>query len=138
MDRTETALTAFASGFNCAQAVLAAYCEDFGLDTPTALRLGEGFGGGVAGGGGLCGALSGAVMALGLYAGRDEAGDLAAKEHTQSLILALLARFQARHGDTACEALLRSQGVALGGKCPACAAFVETACELVDGLLLEG
>lgn len=137
MDRKETALTVFASGFNCAQAVFAAYCEDFGLDTPTALRVSEGFGGGVAGTGGLCGALSGAVMALGLYAGRSEPGDLESKERTKSLARSLLARFEALYGHTACEALLQSQGVALGGKSPACAAYVESACALLDELLLE-
>ena len=34
-------------GFGCAQAVLAAFCEDFGLDVETALKISTGFGSGM-------------------------------------------------------------------------------------------
>ena len=58
----------FANGFNCAQAVLGAYCEDEGLDIETAMKLTTGFGGGVRCGE-ICGAVSGAVMVIGLKHG---------------------------------------------------------------------
>ena len=37
-----------AEGYNCAQAVFAAFAEDYGIDKATAVRLTAGLGGGVA------------------------------------------------------------------------------------------
>ena len=66
--REERARELFASGFNCAQAVLGAFCEDEGLDMETAIKLTTGFGGGVRCGE-ICGAVSGAEMVIGLKHG---------------------------------------------------------------------
>lgn len=51
---------------NCAQAILSTYCEAFGLERNLALRLAQGFGGGMAHMGKTCGAVTGAYMVLGL------------------------------------------------------------------------
>ncbi|MGI6365999.1 MAG: C-GCAxxG-C-C family (seleno)protein [Bacillota bacterium] len=60
----------FRSGYNCAEAVFLAATETFGLSLgPKDVRLATGFGGGL-GLGEVCGALSGAVLALGAAAGR--------------------------------------------------------------------
>jgi len=66
--REDKARELFASGFNCAQAVLGAFCESEGLDMDTAMRLSTGFGGGVRCGE-ICGAVTGAVMVIGLKHG---------------------------------------------------------------------
>ena len=68
----------FAVGCNCAQAVLRCFAEQYGLDADTALRLATGFGVGM-GRGGACGAVSGAVMVLGLAGGGGGPGGAAAK-----------------------------------------------------------
>ena len=61
-------------GFNCAQSVLTAYQDRTGLTEEQSLAIATGFGGGVRYGG-LCGAVSGAVMVLGLlYPQKDRAG----------------------------------------------------------------
>jgi C_GCAxxG_C_C family probable redox protein len=52
----------FASGLNCAQAVLQATT---GIDDPRMMEMAKAFGGGVGGSKCLCGAVSGGVMALG-------------------------------------------------------------------------
>lgn len=52
----------FASGLNCAQAVLQATT---GIDEPRMMKTAEAFGGGVGGSKCLCGAVSGGVLALG-------------------------------------------------------------------------
>ena len=52
-------------GCNCAQSVLAACGKYTGLEQDTALSVAAGFGGGVRSGE-ICGAISGAVMAIGL------------------------------------------------------------------------
>ena len=66
--REERARKLFASGFNCAQSVLGAFCEDEGLDMETAMKLTTGFGGGVRCCE-ICGAVTGAEMVIGLRRG---------------------------------------------------------------------
>ena len=61
----EDAVSFHQLGFNCAQSVLAACGKYTGLEQDTALRVAAGFGGGVLSGE-ICGAISGAVMAIGL------------------------------------------------------------------------
>ena len=61
----EEAVRFHGMGCNCAQSVLAASGKYTGLDQETALNVAAGFGGGVRSGE-ICGAISGAVMAIGL------------------------------------------------------------------------
>lgn len=56
------------SGCNCCQSVLGSCCERFGLTSEQSYRIGAFLGGG-ARAGELCGAVSGALMALGLAYG---------------------------------------------------------------------
>ena len=51
--------------YNCCQSVLIPFCEVCGISEEAALRMGENFGSGMRHGG-TCGAISGALMALGL------------------------------------------------------------------------
>ena len=100
------AVALFQQGFNCCQAVLAVYAERQGLDRRTALKLGTGFGGGVSHQGELCGAVTGAVLALGLKHGRCDAEDEAAKQRTMELVRQFVSRFKQRHGALVCRQLL--------------------------------
>ena len=61
----EEAVRLHGQGCNCAQSVLAACGKYTGLEQQTALAVASGFGGGVRSGE-ICGAISGAVMAIGL------------------------------------------------------------------------
>ena len=61
----EDAVRFHQQGCNCAQSVLAACGKYTGLEQNTALSVAAGFGGGVRSGE-ICGAISGAVMAIGL------------------------------------------------------------------------
>ena len=47
-EREERAQRLHDSGYNCAQAVVCAYCDRFGLDENTAFKMAEGFGLGMA------------------------------------------------------------------------------------------
>ena len=62
----------FKEGYNCSQAVFAAFSEEVGLPRQTALQLASGFGGGIGRMREVCGAFSGAVMALGALYGSDD------------------------------------------------------------------
>lgn len=61
----------FKNGYNCAEAVVRTFRDYYQLDvSDEALRMASGFGGGLGHAGCMCGALSGAVMVLGMLQGR--------------------------------------------------------------------
>ena len=62
MDRSQRAKANFLEGYNCAQSVALAFCEDFGFTKEQMARLVSGYGGGVGRMRELCGALLGAVV----------------------------------------------------------------------------
>lgn len=71
-------LLAFESGgLNCAESVLSALCEYWDLDAPFAPKIATAFGGGLAATRGVCGAVTGGLMAIGLKLGREQGGDRA-------------------------------------------------------------
>ncbi|MCX6556232.1 MAG: C-GCAxxG-C-C family protein [Candidatus Aminicenantes bacterium] len=105
-NKSEEAVAMMVEGFNCAQSVLSVFCEDFHLDRPTALKLATGFGAGMANQQEICGAVTGAIMAIGLKHGRSHASDLEAKEQTYFLTRELMASFKAKFGSCYCRELL--------------------------------
>jgi C_GCAxxG_C_C family probable redox protein len=99
----ETAARHFDHGHNCAEAVLRTFADDVGAgDT---VRLATGFGGGMGRDGSVCGALTGGVMALGLWLGRLEPEDEAASDRCAVAVQELRRRFVEACGDTDCRAL---------------------------------
>lgn len=80
--------------YNCAQAVLIPFAEECGFTRETAFLLAKPLGHGV-GIGGICGALSGALMVLG------------AKGGTPEQFQKLTERFQQLYHETDCEPLIR-------------------------------
>ncbi len=70
----EKAVKNFEGMCNCCQAVICAYADKVGITEETALKLGTGFGGGLRAKE-VCGAVSGAIMALGLADGPDNFTD---------------------------------------------------------------
>lgn len=95
----------FAAGCNCAQAVLRCFADRYGLDADTAVRLATGFGVGL-GRGGACGAVSGAVMVLGLAGGGAGPDGAAAKAATYARAREFYDRFLERHGSLICRDLM--------------------------------
>ena len=106
MNRTERALAFFSGGYSCSQSVIAAFAGDFGLDTDMALRIAGGFGGGMGGTGGTCGALSGAVMVIGLrYRGTGPAPS-EERDMTYAKVNETVDRFEAMNGARNCRDIL--------------------------------
>ncbi len=104
--RTEQAVKNFKAGFSCSQAVFAAFSEPLGLESAKALKIAQPFGGGIAATGSLCGAVTGALLVIGLRYGRVVPEDLAAKEKTYTLVREFIKRFQELHGSIVCRELL--------------------------------
>ena len=69
--QSDAAKELFLQGYNCSQAVLATFSEKYGLPKLQALHMACGFGGGVRAGE-ICGAVSGAVLIIGLKYGSDK------------------------------------------------------------------
>ena len=65
MSKIKEAAERHERGYNCAQAVACCYSEEMGIDEQTVFELTEGFGLGMGGMEGTCGAVSGAVAVLG-------------------------------------------------------------------------
>ena len=102
----ETGARLFEAGFSCSQAVLAAHCEDYGLERSLALKVAGAFGGGMGHIGETCGAVSGALMLLGLKYGKHTVEDSVSKEKTYAYVKAFTDRFKARHGSIHCNELV--------------------------------
>lgn len=105
MDRAERALNYFGNNFNCSQAVFTAFATDYGFDEKTALKIGTNLGGG-ARSGELCGAVSGALMALGLICGHSESSDNEGKVRSYALSEEFVRRFTEANGSVVCRELL--------------------------------
>ena len=105
MSKVEQAVERFGKGFNCSQAVLGSYREQFGLDCENALKVATGFGGGMRMAE-TCGAVTGAFMVLGLKFGNITAEDKTAKAKTYEKVEEYTTRFIARNGSIMCRDLL--------------------------------
>lgn len=105
MSRVDVALEIFNSNFNCCQAVIYAFCEEFGLDGDTALKISTGFGGGLRDGE-VCGTVSGAIMALGLHKGHCIEADVDTKAKAYDLTTAFIKKFKEANGTIICRELL--------------------------------
>jgi C_GCAxxG_C_C family probable redox protein len=99
----EDALDVFSQKFNCSQSVFSAFATRLGLDKETALKLASPFGGGVARRGEICGAVSGALLVLGLARGADEP---AGKDEIYRLSQEFMRLFEEKHDTVICRDLL--------------------------------
>ena len=143
----EKAVALFKEGFNCAQAVFAAYSEELGIDTETALKLSSSFGGGMGRMREVCGAVSGMFMAAGLKYGYSDPKDMKAKADHYKLIRNLAHRFKEQNGSIICKdllGLLKSEGTPVPAKRTAdyykkrpCVDLVRDAAKILDEYMEE-
>ena len=148
MDRCQLAFENHQSGYNCAQSVALSFAEDINVSRETLLAMVGGMGGGVGGSHEeLCGAISGGVMVLGLFAPFVDPAKPEDRRRLFGYVKEFRKRFAERFGGlTQCGALLRSHvepteeqtpaAVRLGAK-KHCDIMVITAVELVEQILKE-
>ena len=99
----------FVQGYNCSQAVFAAFCDETGLDMDTALRFSSSFGGGMGQLREVCGAVTGMFMVAGVKYGYTDPKDVSAKAEHYRLIQSLAARFKEKNGSYICRELLSAK-----------------------------
>ena len=103
-EKSEQAVEFLRNGCNCSQAVLGRYGPELGLDHEQAFRIATGFGGGMRMAE-TCGAVTGALMVLGLKYGNSTTEDKEAKAKTYEKIVEYTSRFKTRNGSVSCREL---------------------------------
>ena len=103
--KSQYAAELFRSGFTCSQAVLAAFCDNYGLERHNALKIACGFGGGMRCAE-VCGSVSGAVLVIGLKYGHTDAKDRAAKRACDAKVEEFVRVFTERNGHIICRDIL--------------------------------
>ncbi|MBR6521965.1 MAG: C_GCAxxG_C_C family protein [Oscillospiraceae bacterium] len=131
----------FDMGYDCAQTVLAHFADDLDLEEETALMISSAFGGGIAGTGGMCGCVTGALMALGMKYGFTEPDNIA-KNIMTAKNNEFIAKFKERCGAINCRELLgvdvsvpeqaAEAPELIQARCPH---FVTAACDILEEML---
>lgn len=132
MDKTETAINAFKNGYNCAQAVFYAFLDELGFDKDKALKLIEGFGGGIGGMQETCGAFNAAVAVISSHFGKSTA-DKENRAILYKTIRDAAEMFKKEFGALACRDILL-EGIP---KPIQCQAKVACAAKIVNNILAE-
>lgn len=146
-DHTEKAAALFTQGYNCAQAVFAAFSDVTGMDGKLAIRLSSSFGGGMGRMREVCGACSAMFMVAGILYGEGTETDHAVKAEHYKRIQYLAEEFRKQHETILCRELLNGLAVTSEPtpekrteqyyKVRPCVKYVRTAAEILDRYLEE-
>ena len=145
MEHGAKAAELFLSGYNCAQAVVVAFCDVTGMEEKTAARTVSAFGGGMGRLREVCGAVSGMFFVLSLLYGYDTAGDDVSKKRLYTDVQALAGKFREKCGSIVCREILKnpptdpnpSPRTAEYYKVRPCARMVMVAAQLMDEFIAE-
>jgi C_GCAxxG_C_C family probable redox protein len=144
--RIEEVVTTHREGFSCAQALLAVYGPELGMDRETALKIAGGFGGGMGRMAGTCGAVTGAFMVIGLLHGMTKKGDLQQKEISYDYVRKFAEKFRERNKTLECRELMGVDVSTPAGFAAAkeknisrtvCPKYVRDAAEILEEMLAD-
>lgn len=145
MNHIEKTVELFGQGYMCSQAVFAAFSEQFGVAEKQALQIGACFGGGM-NKSEVCGACTGALMALGMRYGQVNLNDQASRAQENAKAVEFLEKFKKRKGSYICRDILGCDISTEEGRAYAldnglfgklCPEMVKTAAEIVAEMLAE-
>lgn len=105
-DKVKKARDLFLKGYNCAQSVFCAFCEDFNIDFETGLKMSSSLGGGMGRLREVCGAVSSMFLIAGLKYGYTENNNDIVKANHYKLIQTLSEEFKKHTGTIICRELL--------------------------------
>lgn len=144
MGKAETAVSLFREEFNCSQAILATFGPQNKLDCELALKIATPFGGGIARMGDLCGAVTGAIMVIGLSTGMGGDKDFSKKDRAYHLANQFIERFNEKNKSFRCRELTGCDWNTPEGKQSAkerdvintiCVKLVRDAAEILESML---
>ncbi len=131
--RAEQAVAYHKKGYNCAQSVACSFTDLISMDEDTLFRVIEGFGGGMGGMQGACGAVSGAVTITGLL--RSEGKEQCkSKAQTYKLSKKVVSEFKEKNQSIICEDL---KGIHTKKPLRACDDCIADAVEILENILEE-
>jgi len=131
---------AYSGGLQCAEAVVHAIRKNLAPQMPEALvSAASGFSVGVGGGGCLCGAVSGGVLALGYFFGRTFPTTITDPQSQKTIVLAheLQEAFKAKHSVLCCHVLTKGLEIDSTEQRAYCAAFVGSAAAITAEIITE-
>ncbi len=149
MNKIDTATATFNNGFNCSQAVFTAFSDQMNIDKNIALKVSNGFGGGMGRMELVCGAVSGGIMAIGAKFGKGVSDSKENQEITYAKVQELIAKFTKSMGTPVCKDLLKltsggllteagqNEFVARNLKETACIPCVKKAMEILEPIMEE-
>ena len=132
MTKKELAINLHDKKYNCAQSVACAFADEAGVDKEILFRACEGFGLGMGGMEGTCGAISGAVMLASFLTSDGNLDAPATKQKTYALAKTIIAKFQEKNNATRCRDL---KGIDTGTVLRSCPGCIEDAVEIVQEVL---
>jgi C_GCAxxG_C_C family probable redox protein len=142
---SKKAVSFFNEGFNCAESVLMAM-QDF-FDFEMNPKIATGFGAGIGRKGSVCGAVSGAILAVNLKYGRREAEENNIKEEAYSRALEFYNKFEEKMGSAICYDIIKCDLTTEGGQKifmennlheERCIKCVETSIDILLAMFEEG
>ena len=131
MDRKQITINNFKK-LNCAQSVFLTFAEDVGIDKKTALKMSACFGGGMKCGE-VCGAVTGALMVLGMKYGSGDENDIESKRLTGQKATEFIKRFKEKNETLLCREILKNG--AHGGT--SCEKAITDATEILEDMLTQ-
>ncbi|MDH5182054.1 MAG: C-GCAxxG-C-C family protein [Gammaproteobacteria bacterium] len=125
----------------CAETVLKTVADNHQIQSPLIPRIATGLCSGMARSNGPCGAMTGGILALNLFYGRDTPAQ--GVERSYAAVQELIERFQEAHGNLHCHDLLGCDlNTAEGQQCyrdqqlnRRCASFADKTIELVEAII---
>ena len=146
MTHIEKAKDLFGRKFHCSQAIFAAFAEELGITEKQALKIGACLGSGMRKGE-VCGACTGALLALGLRFGQADEEDIESRLKTNEVTDRFLAEFKKENGSYMCKELLgcdlsTQEGIAMAVEkklfTEFCPKMVESATKIAEDILEVG
>ena len=131
MKISEKALANHKKGYNCAQSVVCAYCDMFGVDEKTAFRMAEAYGLGM-GAMETCGAVTAMAMVVGMKESDGNISSPGTKKICYKKTKNMLAAFKEKNGTIICREL---KGQETGSPLRSCDGCIEDAVMIIEDIL---
>ncbi|MCK5137022.1 MAG: C_GCAxxG_C_C family protein [Bacteroidales bacterium] len=143
MERSEHASELFLSGYNCAQSVVLSFADDLKFSKELAQKMAAGFGGGMGKQQETCGAVTGAIMLLGLLKGEQVNNNDELKSQVYGSVKELIREFVSEFKSTNCKDLIGCDLNTAEGEAQfkeqkvmetVCAEYVKKAVQIVESI----
>jgi C_GCAxxG_C_C family probable redox protein len=144
-NKSKEALSYFNNSFNCAQSVFTSFAAELGMHEDECLKISCAFGAGMGKQQHVCGAVSGALMVLGMRFGKAKNDPENKKEDTYEKAAEFLRLFESKHGYISCKKLLKDLNMndekeleminELGLFENSCTRYIQDAVEITETLL---